>query len=69
MVVVPVVSLPGWYIEDRAPSAGSKVWVRNLKDPTMLLWERFGPELSESRRREIAAAILSLYPDLPDDRP
>lgn len=64
--VVPVLSLPGWFVEKAAGLKSPEVWVRNLRHPGLMLWHRFGPALEDPVRRRIANAIMRRYPQAAD---
>lgn len=60
--VIPVLSLPGWFVQKAAGMKSPEVWVRNLRIPMLMLWKGFGPAMDEPKRRRIANAIMKRYP-------
>lgn len=66
--VVPLVALPGWYVE---PPKGMRpdVLVSNCHSPQFMMGDKFGPPLSETLRRRIAHVIEQHYPPLSLDPP
>ncbi|HBK56783.1 MAG TPA: hypothetical protein DDZ76_10975 [Xanthomonadales bacterium] len=62
--VVAVLSLPGWCVEPVKEMKSPDVWVRNLRHPGLMLWDRFGPVLDQPKRRRIANAIMKRYPQV-----
>lgn len=62
--VVPVVALPGWWIEDMQRGASPEVWVTTGKSANFMTSSRFGAAISESLRNRIAYAISQRYPDV-----
>jgi hypothetical protein len=64
--VVPVLSLPGWFVQKAAGMKSPEVWVRNLRKPMLMLWKGFGPAMDEAKRRRIANAIMRRYPQASD---
>lgn len=61
--VVPIVALPGWYIE---PPKGIRpdVLVSNCHSPQFMMGDKFGPPLNDTVRRRIAHVLEQHYPPL-----
>jgi hypothetical protein len=64
--VVPVVALPGWWVEIEKAASGAEVLVTNAKNPNFMLSANFGPAISESLRTRIAHALVARYPESSD---
>lgn len=62
--VVPVVALPGWYVEYTAANISADVVVSNCKNPKFILSSRFGPAMGDAQKQRIAHAITQRYPEL-----
>ena len=62
--VVPVLSLPGWYVE--GSSKRPDVLVTNCHNPSFMTSSVFGPPMSDEMRRRIAHVLAERYPGLPD---
>lgn len=62
--VVPVLSLPGWYVD--GASKRPDVLVTNCHNPNFMTSSAFGPPLSDEMRRRIAHVLAERYPGLPD---
>jgi Nuclease-related domain len=60
--VIPVVALPGWYIDDKSPKT-SDVYVINGKNSNFLNKLNLGLEMSGSLRNSIHNAIRLKYPN------
>ena len=67
--VIPVVALPGWFIEQTAslPLSGNDVRVINPKNPAFMHKLNFGPAMAEDQRRRIAWALTKRYGDVAED--
>jgi len=67
--VIPVLSLPGWYVELTAsiPTASNDVRVINPKAPSFMRTVNFGPAMAEDQRRRIAWALTKRYGDQAED--
>jgi Nuclease-related domain len=59
--VIPVVALPGWYVDDKSPKT-SDVYVINGKNSSFLNKLNLGPEMSRSLRNSIDNALRLKYP-------
>jgi hypothetical protein len=61
--VVPLVALPGWYVE---PPKGMRpdVLVSNCHSPQFMMGDKFGPPLNDAFRQRIAHVIEQHYPAL-----
>ncbi len=61
--VVPLVALPGWYVE---PPRGVRpdVLVSNCHSPQFMMGDKFGPPLGDTLRRRIAHVLEQHYPPL-----
>jgi hypothetical protein len=62
--VVPVVALPGWFVENQTATAHSEVVVSNCRNPKFMLSEKFGLPISEAQKRRISHAITQRYPEI-----
>ena len=62
--VVPVLSLPGWYVD--GTSKRPDVLVTNCHNPNFMASSAFGPPMSDEMRRRIAHVLAERYPGLPD---
>lgn len=62
--VVPVIALPGWWVENTQRGASPEVWVTTGKNANFMVSSRFGPALSDSLRNRIAYALSQRYPDV-----
>ena len=62
--VVPVLSLPGWYVD--GSSKRPDVLVTNCHNPNFMTSSAFGPPMSDEMRRRIAHVLAERYPGLPD---
>lgn len=67
--VIPVVALPGWFVEQTAslPLSGNDVRVINPKNPVFMHKLNFGPAMAEDQRRRIAWALTKRYGDVAED--
>lgn len=61
--VVPVVALPGWYIESPT-GLRPDVWVTNGKNSVFMLGNTFGTSLTDTMRKRIAHVLGERYPSL-----
>lgn len=57
--VVPVLALPGWYIENL--SARPEVFVSNCRNPSFMLSGKFGPLIDAGMRKRIAHVLSERY--------
>lgn len=62
--VVPVVALPGWFVENQTATAQSEVVVSNCRNPKFMLSEKFGLQIPEAQKRRISHAITQRYPEI-----
>lgn len=62
--VVPVVALPGWWIENTRRGPAPEVWVTTGKNANVMATNSFGSPITESLRNRIAYAISQRYPDI-----
>lgn len=67
--VIPVLALPGWFVEQTtAPtSATEEVRVINPKNPAFMHKMRFGADMAEDQRRRIAWVLAKRYGDVEAD--
>lgn len=63
--VVPLLALPGWYVE-RAQGERPDVLVSNCHNPAFMTGDQFGAPLPESMRRRIAHVLVERYPVIED---
>lgn len=61
--VVPVLALPGWYVES-VPGTRPSVLATNCHNPAFMMGDRFGPSMSEPMRVRIAHVLRERYPEL-----
>lgn len=59
--VVPVLALPGWFVESTPESRSADVVVNNCKNPRFVVSEKFGPPMAEHLRQRIAHALTLRY--------
>jgi hypothetical protein len=59
--VIPVLALPGWYVESRAPRP--EVLVSNCHNPSFMASNNFGPEFDGAMRKRIAHVLAERYPN------
>jgi hypothetical protein len=57
--VIPVLALPGWYVENTGPR--SDVLATNCRNPGFMMGDKFGPPLSDTMRKRIAHVISEKY--------
>ena len=62
--VIPVLALPGWYIEHTDRSIKNDVLVSNCHNATFMVGDKFGPQLTDAMRKRIAHVIGEKYPPL-----
>lgn len=60
--VVPVLALPGWYVERTNRDVRANVLVSNCTNTTFMLSEKFGAPMSASVRKHIAHVLSERYP-------
>ncbi|MCC8361900.1 NERD domain-containing protein [Lysobacter sp. A6] len=60
--VIPVLALPGWYVEQTVPRP--EIVVNNCHNPRLMASRNFGDELSESKRKRIAHVLVERYPNV-----
>lgn len=59
--VVPVLALPGWYVERTNRDVRANVLVSNCTNARFMMSERFGSSMSESMRKHIAHVLTERY--------
>lgn len=64
--VVPIVALPGWYVEQKVQRPD--VLVSNCHNPKFMASTSFGPPLGDVMRRRIAHVLLERYPNLSEEK-
>jgi hypothetical protein len=62
--IVPVVALPGWFIENSNANAHAEIIVSNCKNPKFMLSDKYGPSFDAAKKQRITHAIIQRYPDL-----
>lgn len=62
--VVPVLALPGWYVETTNRSARHELLVSNCHNASFMMGDKFGPPLSEEMRSRIAHVLTQKYPSI-----
>src|SRR5690606_25650344 len=60
--VVPVLALPGWYVERTNRDVRANVLVSNCTNTQFMLHEKFGPPMPEPVRKHIAHVLAERYP-------
>lgn len=60
--VVPVLALPGWFVESNTSRAD--VLVSNCRNSGFMLTDKFGPVLTEAMRKRIAHVLMERYPPI-----
>ncbi|MCZ8063078.1 hypothetical protein [Silanimonas sp.] len=67
--VIPVLALPGWYVELKAslPTSSNDVRVVNPKAASFMRTVDFGPRFEDDQRRRIAWALTKRYGDVAED--
>lgn len=58
--VIPVLALPGWYVE--RPERRTRVIVNNCTNANFMMSDRFGVPMSESLRKHVAHLLSERYP-------
>lgn len=61
--VLPVLMLPGWYVERTSRDAEAKVFVRNEKMYRFMLEPRGAGLIADAQRQRIAHALIQRYPE------
>lgn len=62
--VVPVLALPGWYVENTNRSARNELLVSNCHNSTFMVSSKFGAPLPEEMRTRIAHVLSQKYPSI-----
>jgi hypothetical protein len=67
--VVPVLALPGWFVELTAsiPPSSNEVRVVNPKAASFMRTVNFGPRMEDDQRRRIAWALTKRYGNVAED--
>lgn len=60
--VVPVLALPGWYVELSKEGSRAEVIVNNLRNPIFLMRLGTGAQADPVRQKRIAHALVERYP-------
>lgn len=60
--VIPVVALPGWYVENVNREGRSKVLVSNCHNAGFMTGDKFGQEISRTLARRVAHVLAQHYP-------
>lgn len=60
--VLPLLALPGWFVDDKEAPSRPVVMVNNCHNPMFMAGDRFGQPLAESFRRRIAHVLAERYP-------
>lgn len=61
--VIPVVALPGWYVENKAQRP--EVLVSNCHNPAFMAASSFGPDFDGTMRKRITHVLVERYPTQP----
>lgn len=64
--VIPVLALPGWYVERTNPEVRAPVLVNNCSNSTFMMHEKFGAPIPDTVRKYIARLIMLRYPAAPE---
>ena len=59
--VVPVLALPGWYVENTNRSARHELLVSNCHNSSFMVGEKFGAPLPDEMRKRIAHVLSEKY--------
>lgn len=62
--IIPVVALPGWYVESRV--SRPEVFVTNCHNPAFMAGSSFGAPFSDAMRKRIAHVLIERYPSEPE---
>jgi hypothetical protein len=62
--VIPVLALPGWYVEQTNREGRPNVLVNNCTNSTFMLHLSFGAALPDSTRKQVGQLIARRYPAL-----
>ena len=62
--VLPVLALPGWFIDSTSAGSRPDVLVTNCGNPMFMAGEKFGPPMSDAMRKRIAHVLAEKYPTL-----
>jgi hypothetical protein len=62
--VIPVVALPGWFVERTSKELRPDVIATNCYNSKFMMSDNFGAPISDSLRRRIAHALFEKYPSL-----
>lgn len=60
--VVPVLALPGWYVENTSRSARHELLVSNCHNSAFMVSSKFGAPLADEMRTRIAHVLSQKYP-------
>lgn len=60
--VVPVLALPGWYVERTNRNVRPKILVSNCTNTSFMLSEKFGPPIPPPVRKHVAHVLAQRYP-------
>lgn len=62
--VIPVLALPGWFVDPASRGSRPDVLVTNCHNSLFMMGDKFGPPIAESFRRRIAHVLAERYPAL-----
>ncbi|MDQ2701361.1 MAG: NERD domain-containing protein [Pseudomonadota bacterium] len=62
--VIPVLALPGWFVDPAHRSGRPDVLVNNCHNSLFMVGDKFGPPMAESFRKRIAHVLAERYPAL-----
>ena len=60
--VIPILALPGWYVERINRDVRAHVLVNNCTNTRFMMHEKFGPPMAEDVRKHIAHVLSERYP-------
>jgi hypothetical protein len=62
--VIPVLALPGWYVEQVNKVARPEVLVSNCHNAAFMVGDKFGPPMADELKSRIAHVLSEKYPPL-----
>jgi hypothetical protein len=60
--VLPLLALPGWYVDDQDAPSRPAVMVNNCHNPMFMAGDRFGLPMTDAFRKRIAHVLIERYP-------
>lgn len=65
--VIPLLALPGWYVERTNRDVRATVLVSNCTNSGFMMSDKFGAAMTDPLRKRIAHVLTERYPPLPTD--